>query len=437
MIRSAMIRSARRVAGGGVGETATALFVAPPSRLARQSGHGIPLAALAVLLFLALTLSACGGKKELGTVPSGSVAGSVADPPADSVPAAQSAAPADAASADAPPADAATPSPGGADPAPAGTPSEAADAAREPGTAPAAAPGSERDGKVAEAKAETPVRLMLRSAGRDPDAAQPEPGFTLIVPGVVHDGEPFAVEFAAQGAERMTLVWRGKTVPVAAGSEEPGRFAALLPVPLDEKSRSFPLAVTVAWSGGGEETFKADVPVKKRRYPVQRLKVDSKYVTPPADMEEKIKRDRAEMRAAVTTMTPQRNWTLPMKRPVPGVVTSLYGMRREFNGKPKNPHKGVDYDAREGDPIAAMEGGVVVLASEHYYGGNTVVIDHGLGVLSAYLHMSAFNVHKGQTVSRGDVIGLIGSTGRVTGPHLHLSLYVLGESVNAATCLDR
>ena len=392
-------------------------------RRAAPRGVVIP-AVLAVLLLLTLGLAACGGKKEPDAAPAAPVAATEGAPGTE---------------------------PGGTSGAPGGLAAAATDgAAAQPddaGTASgASAAGEAEAGRQAEAtpaapaaKAtkESPVRSMLRSAGRDPDAVQPEPDFTLNVPGVVYDGEPFVVEFAAQGAERVTIAWRGKTLAVAPLPEAPGRFTALLSVPLDEKRKSFPLAMTVAWSGGGEETFKADLPVKKRKYPVQRLTVDSKYVTHPPEMQEKIDRDSAEMRAAVNTVSPHRSWTLPMKRPVPGVVTSLYGLRRVFNGEPKNPHKGVDYDAREGDPIEAMEDGVVVLASEHYYGGNTVVVDHGLGVLSAYLHMSAFNVQKGQTVSRGDVIGFIGSTGRVTGPHLHLSLYVLGESVNAATCLDR
>lgn len=288
----------------------------------------------------------------------------------------------------------------------------------------------------AAAKTVSPYKQMLQSAGRDPAAAQPEPGFVLVVPEAIGDGEAFALEFAADGAEMVILRWRDKTVKVDAAPNEPGRFLVLLPVPLDEKSKSLPLSMTVSWANGAEETFKASLPIKKRKYPVQRLKVESKYVSPPASMQEKIKRDRAEMRAAVTRFSPQRYWKLPMLRPVLGQVTSLYGLRRVFNNVPKNPHKGVDFDAREGDPIAAAEDGVVVLVSEHYYGGNTVVVDHGQGVLSAYLHLSGFNVSEGQNVSRGDTIGYIGSTGRVTGPHLHLSLYVLGESVNAATCLD-
>lgn len=367
-----------------------------PARRFLTRGPGI-LAAFAAMLVLSLILSACAGKEQPAAAPP--PAASVQAPFADDAPA-----------------------------RPAEGPS--AKAVKQPATQ--AAPDA-----AARAREASPMRQMLESAGRTPGADQPESGFLLSVPDVVRDGEPFAVSFSADGAARVRFNWRGKILPVTARPGEPGRFAALLPVPLDEKSKSLPLVMTVAWEGGGEETFRADIPVKKRRYPVQRLTVDSKYVTPPAEMQEKIKRDREEMRAAVTTVTPLRYWSLPMKRPVPGEVTSLYGMRRVFNGKPKNPHKGVDYDAREGDPVAAMEDGVVALASDHYYGGNTVVIDHGLGVMSAYLHLSAFATEKGRRVARGETIGFIGSTGRVTGPHLHLSLYVLGESVNAATCLDQ
>jgi murein DD-endopeptidase MepM/ murein hydrolase activator NlpD len=154
-------------------------------------------------------------------------------------------------------------------------------------------------------------------------------------------------------------------------------------------------------------------------------------------MEEKIKRDRMEMRAAVGAVTGRQYWSLPMLRPVPGEVTSLYGLRRVFNGQSRNPHKGLDLDAKQGDPVYAADDGVVVLVSDHYYGGNTVVVDHGLGVLTAYLHLSDFNVNVGQQVKRGDAVGFIGSTGRVTGPHLHLSLYVMGESINPLPLLSK
>lgn len=292
-----------------------------------------------------------------------------------------------------------------------------------------------REQQAAATAAETPARRMLAGAGRDPDAAQPEAGFVLRVPGAVRDGEPFLVEFGAEGAEKLTLSWRGKNLELAGPSAKSGLFQALLPVALNAKEQSIPLTMTVHWAGGRTERFSADMPVRRKKYPVQKLNVDQKFVSPPPEMAEKIKRDRAEMRAAVSKVSPVQYWTLPLLRPVPGEVTSLYGLRRVFNGVPKNPHRGVDFDAREGDPIAALEDGVVVLVADHYYSGNIVVVDHGLGVMSAYLHLSDFNVAPGERVLRGDTVGSIGSTGRVTGPHLHLSFYVLGESVNAAACI--
>ena len=126
-----------------------------------------------------------------------------------------------------------------------------------------------------------------------------------------------------------------------------------------------------------------------------------------------------------------------MQRPVPGATTSQYGLRRVFNDQARNPHRGLDLRGGEGDPIHAADDGVVVLVSDHYYGGKTVVVDHGLGVLTAYLHLSGFNVDKGQRVRRGDVIGSVGSTGRVTAPHLHLSLYVMGVSINPLPLLAK
>lgn len=284
----------------------------------------------------------------------------------------------------------------------------------------------------------TPSAKMIASAGRNPSAPQPEVGFILSVPDSIGDGEAFQLEFGAEGAQKAQIAWRGKnlTLGPCQGEGQDGVCRALLPVPLDEKAKTLPLSLTVSWAGGKSERFKADLPVKKRKYPVQRLKVDQKYVSPPAEMQEKIKQDRAELNAAISKVSPTRYWRLPFLRPVPGEVTSLYGMRRVFNGQPKSPHKGVDFDAKTGDPVAALEDGIVVLVSSHYYSGNIVIVDHGLGVFSSYIHLSGFNVSKEQKVARGDTIGFIGSTGRVTGPHLHLSLFVLGVGVNAAACID-
>jgi len=268
-------------------------------------------------------------------------------------------------------------------------------------------------------------------------AAPPEAGFLPRVPDIVGDGEAFVVKFEAAGAQKVDILWRGRTLTLSAPDPRSGVFKALLPVPLDEKAESLPLVVTAHWAGGIHERFSANLTVNKRSYPIQRLTVEPRFVTPPKEMEEKIKRDRAEMRAAVSRFSAHRYWNLPMQRPVPGATTSQYGLRRVFNDQARNPHRGLDLRGGEVDPIHSADDGTVVLVADHYYGGQTVVIDHGLGVLTAYLHLSGFNVHEGQRVRRGDVIGSIGSTGRVTGPHLHLSLYVMGESINPLPLLAK
>lgn len=281
----------------------------------------------------------------------------------------------------------------------------------------------------------SPAEQMLASAGRDPKAPQPEAGFSLQLPKNVKDGEAFLFEFAAGDAKEVSIRWRNKEMRLTERNPASGSFQALLPVPLDYKGKPLPISMNVLWNSGKTERFSAEMPVRSGKYPVQRLKVDQKHVTPPKSELPRIERERAEWNAVVAKVSPVQYWALPFKRPVPGVVTSLYGSRRVFNDVPKNPHKGVDFDAKADDPIYAAEGGTVVMASDRYYSGNTVIVDHGLGVMTAYLHMSAFNVAVGQKVERGDVLGFIGSTGRSTGPHLHLSLLVFGVSVNAAPCV--
>ncbi len=282
-----------------------------------------------------------------------------------------------------------------------------------------------------------PSFQMMHSAGRDALKPQPEAGFTLSVPDGAYAGEPFAVAFGGAGLQSLSILWRGKTLLLKPRGDGQGEACqALLSVPLEEKAPGLPLVFGVLWKNGKQEEYRAEIPVLRRGYPVQRLKVDPRYVTPPAGVLERIKQDRARMRAVLASSSPVKRWTLPMERPVPGEVTSLYGLRRVFNGQERNPHKGIDFDAKTGDPVAACDAGTVVLAEEQYYGGNTVVIDHGLYVFSIYLHLSAMHVAVGDTVGRGQIIGLIGGTGRVTGPHLHLSLSVLGESVNAAKVLE-
>ena len=293
--------------------------------------------------------------------------------------------------------------------------------------------------KGAPQKARVPVvEQLLASAGQDAAARKPEAGFALSVPDRVWAGEPFLIQAGGQGLRSVTAAWRGKSVSARPGvdGQSAGTAVLMLSVLQKQQETSLPIALTLEWDSGKVDVLRADIPVSKHKHPVQSLRVQKKYVTPDPSVEEKIKQDQREVRDTIAKISPVRYWRTPFLRPVPGEVTSIYGLRRVFNGKELNPHRGIDFDAKEGDPILACDDGVVALVSDHYYGGQTVIVDHGLGVFSLYLHLSGFNVQAGQAVKRGDVVGFIGSTGRVTGPHLHLSLAVLGEMVDAAPCIE-
>lgn len=264
----------------------------------------------------------------------------------------------------------------------------------------------------------------------------------LEAPEKVARGDAFLARAVSDTpVDKFVFHWRGKTYHSNARHKtgENGVWTEmLLPVPLDEKSQRLNLGLGAT---GGENanaiaSVSTDINLFDRARPVQKLTVDKKYVDPPASEKERIRQDREKVRAALGMTLPERMWTLPLQRPVPGSVSSLFGMKRVFNGQPKSVHRGLDLRGATGTPIKACADGEVVLVDNLYYSGNTVYVNHGEGVFSAYLHMSEPKVRVGQRVFRGDVVGLVGATGRVTGPHLHLSLMVQGQSVDPQPLLE-
>lgn len=259
----------------------------------------------------------------------------------------------------------------------------------------------------------------------------------LEAPGRVARGDAFLVlASSSRPVRQFVFSWGGKDYAAGASREtsrEGGRWQAvmLLGMPLEEERASRTLSVR-----DGADAASADIAVVDRKRPVQELTVDRKYVSPPPGVMARIREDRRKAARALAVYSPHRRWTAPFARPVAGGVSSLYGLRRVFNGQPRGFHKGLDLRSPEGTPIRACAGGVVTLAENLYFSGNAVYLDHGLGVTTAYLHMSKILVRPGDEVRRGQVIGLVGATGRVTGPHLHLSLFAQGQSVDILPLLE-
>lgn len=262
----------------------------------------------------------------------------------------------------------------------------------------------------------------------------------LDVPEQVARGDAFlALAVADTPMREAVFSWRGKSLRaqaepvVTAQGGQVWQAVILLSVPLETREKR--LTLSAAAAGTDLRAPQATVALFDKKRPVQKLSVDKKYVDPPAGVMERIRRDRETVKAALAHYSPARLWTLPLTRPVPGGISSLYGLKRVFNGQPRGYHRGLDLRGAAGTPIKACADGRVVLCDDLYFSGKTVYLDHGQGVFTAYLHMSEQLVRNGQEVRKGQIIGKVGATGRVTGPHLHLSLIVQGQSVDVEPLL--
>ncbi len=250
-------------------------------------------------------------------------------------------------------------------------------------------------------------------------------------PAAISPGKAFVVTLQADAApDSASVVWQDKTVtPRPTPGGEGWTATALLGLDIDDTAtRSVARALVAA----GGETLQLDcvMDIAPVAYEEQHLSVGRKYVSLSQEDLDRHWNEKARVTKVLESVSPLPGLQPPLVRPVPGVVNSPFGLRRFFNGEPRKPHSGVDLHASQDDPVLACADGVVVLAEEHFFAGNAVYIDHGQGAVSMYMHLSAIDVATGEKVSAGQVLGRIGATGRVTGPHLHFGLSVLSARVD-------
>jgi len=210
----------------------------------------------------------------------------------------------------------------------------------------------------------------------------------------------------------------------------------LIGLDLGIETQDYPLRVYLYKQDGTVEIKEKSISVKDKQFPVKKLWVKEEFVTPPQSVLERIRRESELTRAIYDIYSPE--WRVQGKfiLPVEGDIFPNFGERRFFNNKPRSQHSGIDIASPKGTPVKASNSGRVVLATHLYFSGKTVVIDHGLGVFSIYCHFSEINVSSGDDVEKGEVIGKIGSTGRVTGPHLHWSIKIRGSRVDPNALLS-
>ena len=195
-------------------------------------------------------------------------------------------------------------------------------------------------------------------------------------------------------------------------------WRAIVGVDLDVKPGTYRVTVQ---SGSADNAAHGtyELRIVPRTFRTRRLTVDQAFVTPPPSELPRIEREAALLAATWESSAASRWWTTAFVRPVPQAANSAFGTRSIFNGKPRNSHGGADFLSPAGTPIEAPNAGRIAVARNLYFSGNTVIIDHGLGLFSTLAHLSRIEVQEGEMVTPGQRIGLVGATGRVTGPHLH------------------
>jgi murein DD-endopeptidase MepM/ murein hydrolase activator NlpD len=216
----------------------------------------------------------------------------------------------------------------------------------------------------------------------------------------------------AAAAEDVRVHAFGRDLPTFAAAA--GRRRALVGVDLEVRPGTYTLT-----AAAGDRRASYTLGVVRRAFATRRLTVDPAFVNPPEGERPRIERERAQLEKLWETWTADKLWEGAFGAPVPEPANSAFGTRSILNGEPRSPHGGADFPSPPGTPIKAPNSGRVVLADALYYTGNTVVVDHGLGLYSLFAHMTEMHVHVGDVVKIGDTLGTVGSTGRVTGPHLH------------------
>jgi len=184
--------------------------------------------------------------------------------------------------------------------------------------------------------------------------------------------------------------------------------------------------------------FSRQFAVTRATYPKIKveLRVEKKFTEPTPEQSEQINEGVKIKQDYLSRVTPERQWNGKFASPADAPISDVFGSQRIFNGKAQRPHFGLDFRVPTGTPVTAMNQGTVLLARFLYFEGNCVVIDHGLGLLTLYFHLSEFKVKEGDVVKRGDVLGLSGGTGRATGPHLHVAVRWQGTYLDPARLMQ-
>jgi murein DD-endopeptidase MepM/ murein hydrolase activator NlpD len=256
------------------------------------------------------------------------------------------------------------------------------------------------------------VELRLSSA----DSVQG--GLVLVE---VRSARPLS-ELKAAWVGQPLRFWQGDTTSTQ---------RALLGVDLEQQSGVFPLTVSAGLEGGQRLACSALVGVEDGKFALEKLQVSRRFVELSRKDLERAQRETQRLLAIFARVTPERLWAGGFRLPLEGAAASgNFGRRRVLNNQPRSPHSGEDFPAPAGTPVRAAQRGRVALADNLFFSGNTVVLDHGLGLYTFYGHLESLAVKEGEVVEAGALLGRVGATGRVTGAHLHWAVRLNRTRVN-------
>jgi murein DD-endopeptidase MepM/ murein hydrolase activator NlpD len=259
----------------------------------------------------------------------------------------------------------------------------------------------------------------------DVDAKSPR---IEVSPKTIRQGDAFIVKITEIKSPAVPSATVAKNAIEFSSCGE-GCFIGIGAVGIDAKTGIYPVRVKA-----GKKTKKISLTVKKASVQTIALTLPEEKVTlSPADLEI-VKEENNRLKALFLSIS-ERLWEGVFRIPFDNEISTPFGTRRIMNGTWTSIHRGVDIKGSEGDPVRASNNGKVVLAEGLFFGGNTIILDHGQGIHTVYMHLSHMNVRSGDSVSKGDVIGLIGSTGRSSGPHLHFGVKISNVSVNPLSVL--
>jgi len=253
-------------------------------------------------------------------------------------------------------------------------------------------------------------------------------------PAKIVNGSPVLFQLSASNrVQNVSATWLGHRLDFFRSGNS---WYGLAGVPVETASGSYDLKLTETFVSGKALEISRKVKVTKAVYPKITVKVAKQFTEPNPEQLRDITADKELKQKVFATETPQRLWAGPFEAPVTAAISDVFGTARVFNQEVQSRHLGLDYGVPAGTPVHAANRGTVILARSLYFEGSCVVIDHGQGLFSLYLHLSDFKVKEGDQVETGQLIGLSGGSGRATGPHLHLAIRWQGVYLDPALLLE-